>query len=572
MDDVAILIVNFGNPVAADYVRHCRHQANRQVFVITERHMCEEIHGPLRQLVVFLAGQWTNRRGRLLETAVGIARQKEVRRIYVVSSWKVHFDERMAIRAEKAVLQMLNRLGSPIVILRPSHVLSPNSRLSRALRFTWFLLPIVPQSLRSCAVRSQELFETMETESSKPSSCRCRAYTLLGTNLPWRARLIENAPPACVPFLLLLARLLVPLALFRLMLGWLLGLAAARTPRIKAWHIERLYPRTRSELLALYNAYNYRHVKIVGYNNGVVHFGQQFPGKTLVSTIGCSRRARVWGDRAQFDAGVTLHRVAEVLGAVGRQLYVVPNYSYVSVGTAYFIPIHGSASKYTTIAETIEKVVLYDPEHDRFLASRRGVPAFAETLYNLSASLLLVRLVVRTREKTPHFLRKENMVNPASQEILAYFHDNRPTNVEIRKAGAAAPTVQVYQYFTEKGSSEQPALELPRDALGRLWDRLEENRVASFLFHKLMRCLAYHCELFLSEPEFARFWETHRSLPIRKIQLRFIRRDGWPHSPFRDHDCISVDLFMLKKNRKRFESYVKETLPTARTNPGKQGM
>src|SRR5262249_37843888 len=143
---------------------------------------------------------------------------------------------------------------------------------------------------------------------------------------------------------------------------------------------------------------------------------------------------------------------------------------------------------------------------------------------------------------------------------------------EIRKSGAAAATVQVYQYFTAKDHCEQAALEQPRDALGRLWDRLEENPITSFLFHTLTRSLAYHTELFLSEQEFARFWETHRALPIRKIQLRFIRRDGWPHSPFRDRDCISVDLFMLKKHRNRFESYVKQTLPTARTNPGKQGM
>ena len=38
-----------------------------------------------------------------------------------------------------------------------------------------------------------------------------------------------------------------------------------------------------------------------------------------------------------------------------RELPVLPNYSYVSLGTSYFVPIHGSASKFSTIAETIEK-------------------------------------------------------------------------------------------------------------------------------------------------------------------------------------------------------------------------
>src|SRR5262249_29141458 len=130
-------------------------------------------------------------------------------------------------------------------------------------------------------------------------------------------------------------------------------------------------------------------------------------------------------------------------------------------------------------------------------------------------------------------------------------------------------TVQVYQYFTENGHGADAAQKLPRDALGRLWDRLEENPVSSFLFHRLTRWLAYHTELFLSEQEFARFWETHGALPIRKIQLRFIRRDGWPHSPFRDHDCISADLFLLRKDRRQFELYLRQTLPTVQMNPGK---
>jgi hypothetical protein len=112
-------------------------------------------------------------------------------------------------------------------------------------------------------------------------------------------------------------------------------------------------------------------------------------------------------------------------------------------------------------------------------------------------------------------------------------------------------------------------VEVPRDALGRLWDRLEENPITSVIFHGLTRWLAHHVELFLSEEEFATFWDTHRSVPIRKIQLRYIRRDGFAHSPFRRHDCISADLFMLKKHRGAFDAYLKRTIPAAQMNPGK---
>ena len=105
-----------------------------------------------------------------------------------------------------------------------------------------------------------------------------------------------------------------------------------------------------------------------------------------------------------------------------------------------------------------------------------------------------------------------------------------------------------------------------------MWDRLEENPVASPLFHTLTRWLAYHVELFLSEAEFATFWETHRAQPIKKIQLRYIRRDGLPHSPFRDHDCVSADLFLFRWHRRRFLAYLKQTLAGVRSNPGKQSI
>ena len=85
----------------------------------------------------------------------------------------------------------------------------------------------------------------------------------------------------------------------------------------------------------------------------------------------------------------------------------------------------------------------------------------------------------------------------------------------------------------DAGTHADAALELPRDSIGRLWDWLEENPVTSFLFHGLTRLLAHHVELFLSDAEFASFSDTHGKLPIHNIQLRFIRRDGCPHSQFR---------------------------------------
>src|SRR5262249_2041832 len=161
--------------------------------------------------------------------------------------------------------------------------------LSRFLRMWWLLLPLIPERLTSCAIGKDELFAAMDQELSTPRPWKSRTYTLLGANRPWQARFLESAPRSCLRSLVALTNLLVPLALFRLGLDWFLGLIAKRAPRLQAWHTETLCPRTRRELLALYNPYSYRHVKIVGYNNGVVHFGQRFPGKTVVSTVGCNQ-------------------------------------------------------------------------------------------------------------------------------------------------------------------------------------------------------------------------------------------------------------------------------------------
>jgi hypothetical protein len=363
-------------------------------------------------------------------------------------------------------------------------------------------------------------------------------------------------------------RALVALAVFRLIAGLAAELLARRSGLLRPWHLETVRPRSLAELLALYNPYNHRHVKVVGYNNGVVHFGQRHPGKTVVSTVGCNR-ARIRAREAVVDAGVTVRQATDALRPHGKELPVLPNYSYVSLGTAFFVPIHGSASQCSTIAETIEKVVLYDPVRDRLVVARRGDAEFGSYLYNLSADVLLLRLRLRIKEKSKYYVRRLEATGPSAEEVLGYFHDPGPSNVEVRKAGSAAQAVSICQYFTGRPSGDGAALDLPRDAIGRIWDRLEENPVSAALFHALTRRFAYHVELFLSEQEFATFWDTHRALPIQKIQLRFIRRDGFPNSPFRDHDCLSADLFMLRKHRDAFERYRRDKLRAATLNPGK---
>ncbi len=348
-----------------------------------------------------------------------------------------------------------------------------------------------------------------------------------------------------------------------------LALLARRRPALQRWHLDTLRPHSLEELLALVNPYNYRHVKVVGYNNGVVHFGHRYPGRTIVSTVHCNRVGRAGADLLEADCGATIRNARDFLSGTDQELPVVPNYSYVCLGTAFFVPIHGSASDFSTVADTITRVQLYDPVRDRVLTANRDEPDFREYVFNLQADVLLLRLELRVKPRARYFVRRETLKNPGSAELLDILSDVRSANVELRKANAAADTVTVSRYDNDPGDSAAPALELPRDALGRLWDRLEENAITSFLMHALTRHFAYHVELFFTADEFAVFWRDHRALPLRKLQLRYIRRDGMPHSPFRDHDRVSVDLFMLRRHRVRFESYCRRNLPAVRSNPGK---
>jgi len=47
----------------------------------------------------------------------------------------------------------------------------------------------------------------------------------------------------------------------------MLSILARYRPSLRRWNVGTLYPRSFRELLAIYNKYNHRHVKVVGYND-----------------------------------------------------------------------------------------------------------------------------------------------------------------------------------------------------------------------------------------------------------------------------------------------------------------
>lgn len=489
-----------------------------------------------------------------------IARARGAEFVAVVSTFRAYLGDATAVTAEKSVLDRLKGSSARVVVFRPGVMLSPDSPAAKSLCRCGAFYPLVPRRLRSCFVTGDELTAAIERERLSGGRGRRRAVAVLGPNRPWREVLAEHRPRGVFAAGGTAVCWLLSWLLIGQLVAWLI---------LRRWDSRTLYPRTLHDLRALCHPANIRHVKVVGYNHGVNHFGHRYPGRTVVSTVRLARVCRAGPDRIRADGGATVRRALDVLAATDQTLYVVPNFSYVCLGTAYFVPIHGSAADFSCLAETITKVLLYDPAEDRLIAATTDAPAFREHVYNLRSDVVLLRLEIRVKPQSRYYMNREDLAAPDATTVLAALRDPRATNVEVRKANAAGETATVARFYSDAGGAEAPVMELPRDALGRLWDRLEENPVTAFLMHTLTRHLAWHVELFFTAEEFTRFWADHRSLPLRKIQLRFIRRDGFPHSPFRDHDCVSSDMFMFRRSRRAFEDYLTKTFAVVRSNPGK---
>jgi hypothetical protein len=595
-----LLVAGFGSPVAADYAAYAGATGEQNVgerdgvvvpvhchtekcgyepeALATDSPGCPSLTLPARQglapqlsvdnaLVVFLPRRLTDTDRCALDTVLSLADERQTKFIGVVSTFRAHFDDERAADSEAYVLARAK--GIRTVIFRPGFVLSRNSLAGARVRRFGFAYPLVPRRLRSCCVDGEELFKAIESERGISGPIGTRLRTVLGPNRPWKDILAERRAPGLVGACLTAVSVVLALVLIGQLAALALSLLSRWRPSLKCWNFDTLRPRSFPELLALCNRYNYHHVKVVGYNNGVNHFGHRYAGKTIVSTVNCNRVTRVGADLLKADCGVTVRKALDFLSAAGQELYVVPNYSYVCLGTSFFVPIHGSASDFSTIADTIVRVVLYDPARDRIIAASRGERNFGEYVFNLDANVLLLRLYLRVKAKSRYYVDRQTLYEPSNEELLAALQDKRAANIEIRKSRASNDTVTLSKYYNEPGDTPSPVLELPRDALGSLWDRLEENPVTSFLMHALTRYFAWHVELFFTAEEFAVFWGSHQKLPLRKLQLRYIRRDGFPHSPFQRHDCVSVDLFMFRRHRSQFEDYLKRTFGTVRTNPGK---
>ena len=520
-------------------------------------------------------------RAAVIDRCVSIAARNAPCLVCLVGSIRMHDGHDELSDFEESSISRFQNVGSQTIVLRTGHVIDPVRRWPVAWsRFAeWHRL--VPATAVSVFLNRDELFSAIDRAGTTPFGMRNRRLALLGRRRPLREVLAEFVQPACMqPEVVqpgartsLAARLATLLSW--LQVGRIAGLFLAAAGRfyrpLQRWQVSTLNPRSISELLSLYHPLNQRYVALAGYNTGVTHFGWKHPGKTVIRTTGSGRLVRVRGQTVTVDAGVLLKQVIQELSARGKELYVVPNYSYISLGTTFMVPVHGSGSEVSTLGETIEQALIYDPAADKILRIRRSDELFGRSMYNPSSGILVLRLRLRVRDKSRYFVKRSLLNSPSAADIWRTFSDSEATNIELRKSQAADPTVSVSKYFTTL-SGDNESLEIPRDSIGRLWDRLEENAVTSWLFHTYVRKCGFHVELFLDECEFDIFWRSHAALPLSKLQLRLVKRDGLSHSPFGDCDRISVDIFMKRRHSAPFLSFMKEHLPHARYNPGKHTM
>jgi hypothetical protein len=576
----SVCVASFGEPIAEDYAEFVRVQGVSRVASIElpmarASSPCEDQHGlearaTGQSLVLFLKARLTVGEKRELDRLLADVASDRIARLCIVSSFRVHLGDADAIDAETHVVRTARRHGLRPTVIRAAHVLTDRSPLLVAAGRWGCFYPIVPARLRSCFLSGSALFTAIEQERNA-QSIRSRIHTLLGTNLPWRQVLASNRSTGPFAKCLTLISSLLSLLMLGHFAGAFVSMLARRSPRWRSVNVQTLRPTTFRELRALNGPHNFRHVKIVGYNNGVNHFGHRYPGRTIVSTVHLKRVIGVGPGVLRADCGATVRKARDVALASSQDLPVIPNYSYVCLGTAFFVPIHGSASDYSCIAETITRVVLFDPADDRIIVADHGSEAFRHFAYDTESHVLLLRLYCRVKPRQSYFLRTQELDSPVASDLLNALGDTTAANVEIRKPSASGTLVKIFRYYTQAPDTASSASEIARDSIGKLWDRLEENPITSFLMHALTRHLAFHVELFFTPEQFEKFWETHRGVPLKKIQLRYIRADGLTNSPFRERDCISSDMFMLRWHRRTFEEYLARTFGpgTVRANPGK---
>lgn len=557
------------------------------------------------EIVLFVEEEVSSPTLRAFRWIADAARHRPVRCVIVIQSVAVHFNDPNATAFETILHDNLKSHVSSLTIIRTGFIVKLSSAPSLWFRRLSGLCRLLPSRMTSTFVDGAKLFSIIDEElvrnqdsweSAAPSAAKgLRDITILGQRRPWCDVAAEFQSSGVLQQIMQFPGAVISLLGIPWLIFWAVVLAGKIVPSLRQFHFHTLNPRSVRELISLYNRHNCSHVQIAGCNNGVNHFGWKYPNQTVVLTTsipgdvclstvrsttlqspetsgGTGSTLESQAALVTVDSGLTLNHCIRQLNKAELEFYVVPNYSWISMGTLFFVPVHGSGSRVSTLGDTIEHVLLYDGDNERYVQANRGDDVFRYAMYDRKRHWLLLNLTLQVKPKSKYFVRRSKLENPTAEIIQNLFNDPEASNVEIRKNQVAGTAIDVSHYYIDINAGDSDSMELPRDRIGRIWDRLEETPVVSTLFHWFVRTFAFHVELFLKPEEFAIFWEHHQSLPVSKIQLRRVLKDGICHSACEHDDCISADLFMTRRNRDVFCRFVATHLPNVGFNPGKQSL
>src|SRR5262245_25194976 len=151
MDDI-LLIAGLGDPTIADFASFAARGGSRKVVVVSTDDVCRRVEAPAEAhpiehcsretlsgtckggrvsgVVLFLGVGPTPAAETALDAVIAVAEEARVKRVCLVSTYRVHFGDRRAAAAEARLRDRLKGSTARTVFFRPSHVLSRHSRAS----------------------------------------------------------------------------------------------------------------------------------------------------------------------------------------------------------------------------------------------------------------------------------------------------------------------------------------------------------------------------------------------------------------------------------------------------------
>ncbi|MFN8710185.1 MAG: hypothetical protein ACK50J_26225, partial [Planctomyces sp.] len=450
----------------------------------TELRSCDVSSAP-EEIVVFMEGSVTPRALRLMSLVRTLGQGNRTQCVVVITSLQRHLTENPDQTLEQTLLFQLKPCLSALTVIRTGMILSPNSSVTRSARRFGATLPLISPALSGTFLTIESLVAIIETEmqlqqlqdncTPLTDSSGVRTLTVPGSRRLLRDVVSEvTSPPENVSSRIVQFAFQAAAAIgVRWMIAESLRFLAKISTSCRKLTSDTLHPQSVEELRQLCNRHSTDQIQIAGCNNGVRHFGWKFPSKTVVLTTRMPGRAELLDDppgvsfetlsftasvtpnvgkpvrRFRVDAGLTLKYCIDELARSGYEFFVVPNYSYISMGTLFFVPIHGSGSRVSTLGDTIEEVTLWNRCTEQHATARRGDELFRQVMYSPSGHWVVLSLTLAVRGRTRYTVHCESLHHSTADDILEILNDTEASNVEIRRHSASSTSIDVSRYYAE---------------------------------------------------------------------------------------------------------------------------